>query len=172
MEFLPYGDSIKPFLDSEFVDSQDLKVFLARKGIFIKGSNKKKIIHLMTSLLFSPAEIEDLIELVNVKDKPLKGTDKSYSLLTSHTIPEIMNNNLFQFSNIGDGIGATILSDIEFKPSKSDPNIFVWESHIDQENPTKQAIVSHSISMARVIVKRKEILLFWIKNIIQSQLEL
>lgn len=155
VEFLPYGDSIKPFLDSEFVDSQDLKVFLARKGIFIKGSNKKKIIHLMTSLLFSPAEIEDLIELVNVKDKPLKGTDKSYSLLTSHTIPEIMNNNLFQFSNIGDGIGATILSDIEFKPSKSDPNIFVWESHIDQENPTKQAIVSHSISMARVIVKKE-----------------
>ena len=35
VEFLPYGDSIKPFLDSEFVDSQDLKVFLARKGIFI-----------------------------------------------------------------------------------------------------------------------------------------
>lgn len=155
VEFLPYGDSIKPFLDSEFVNSQDLKVFLALKGIFIKGSNKKKIIHLMTSLLFSPAEIEELIELVRVKDKPLKGTDKSYPLLTSHTISEIMNNNLFQFNNVGDDIGATILSDIEFKPSKTDPNIFIWESHIDQENPTKQAMVSHSISIARVIVKKE-----------------
>lgn len=155
VEFLPYGDLIRPFLNSEFIQTQDLKTFLSQKGIFLKGNNKINITHLMTSLLFSPAEIEKLVELVCVKDKPMAGSDQSYPLLTEHSISAIMKNNSFNFSGIEENLNASLLSEIELKPSKENPNIYVWEGLLDHENPTKQAMVSHSISKARITVKKE-----------------
>lgn len=53
IEYLPYGDSMRPFLASDAVKSIDLKAFLSKKGIFFKSADKKKIVQLMTSMLFS-----------------------------------------------------------------------------------------------------------------------
>ena len=80
IEYLPYGDSLKPFLDSDAIKSDALKLFLENKGIILKTADKTKIIQLMTSLLFSPLDIESLVEFVNINDKPFENSSAQYSL--------------------------------------------------------------------------------------------
>lgn len=42
IEYLPYGDSMRPFLASDAVKSIDLKAFLSKKGIFFKSADKRR----------------------------------------------------------------------------------------------------------------------------------
>ena len=42
IDYLPYGDSLKPFLDSDAVKTEDLKIFLQSKGIYLKQLTKRK----------------------------------------------------------------------------------------------------------------------------------
>lgn len=147
-EYLPYGDIIKPFLNSPAVFVPELKIFLSRKGIYFKTADKSKIIHLMTGLLFSPMEIESLVNLVEVKDKTLDDSRISYPLLqhtSSRNIKQSVENSQREISK---DIKATILSmDVE-QDAKN--NNFVVELHLEQVNPNKQAMVSSVYSIARV----------------------
>ena len=154
IEYLPYGDNIKPFLDSEFVTSQDLKIFLSKKGIFLKTADKKKIIHLMTSLLFSPAEIESLVEFVSLKDKTMIDSSKSYSLIVDKSIIiQAISKEPFNFKELGKDLGVSLLSDINVKQSEKNPNEFIVEVLVEQKNPNKQAMVSSTYSLARVTIR-------------------
>jgi hypothetical protein len=152
IEYLPYGDNIKPFLDSEFVTSQDLKIFLSKKGIFLKTADKKKIIHLMTSLLFSPAEIESLVEFVTVKDKTMNNSTKTYTLLANNNINRLIEKESFNFNEIGKDLGISLLSEAKVKRSEKNRNEFVVEVLVEHKNPNKQAMVSSTYSTACVTI--------------------
>jgi hypothetical protein len=147
-EYLPYGDTIKPFLDSPAVFTPELKIFLSRKGIYFKNADKSKIIHLMTGLLFSPMEIESLVNLVEVKDKTLDDSRISYPLLQQGSSKNIKQSIETSQHEISKDIKATILSmDVKQDPKNND---FVVEVQLEQVNPNKQAMVSSVFSIARV----------------------
>ncbi|MDR0799189.1 MAG: hypothetical protein LBN18_05470 [Dysgonamonadaceae bacterium] len=145
LEYLPYGDSIKPFLNSPTVLTPELKVFLSRKGVYFKNADRTKMMHLMTGLLFSPMEIESLVGLVETKDKTLDSSQISYPLL-QHNIPFAINS--FNFQELGNDLKAKVLA-IEPKQI-SNSNNFTIEVHLEQVNPNKQALVSSVFSRAIV----------------------
>jgi len=139
---LPYGDIIKPFLKTDLVNSNDLKVFLGHRGLFLKSCDKKKIINLMTSLLFSPSELKNLIRFINKKDRPSPSIPSIIKTAYNISISEVFKICKPNYSNVNEGIDSRLLDPIVFKPSKDNPNVFIYESYVEVKDPTKQISVN------------------------------
>lgn len=153
IEYLPYGDSLKPFLASDAVLAPELKMFLSKKGIYFKTADKTRIIHLMTGLLLSPLEIESLVELIEVKDRALSSNTVTYPLLDRPgNAPFLIKSEIFDFQEVSKDLKADLLSPIEFTPT-GNANEFVAQIQIEQINPNKQAMVSSVYSTAKVTAR-------------------
>ena len=139
---LPYGDIIKPFLKTDLVNSNDLKVFLGHRGLFLKSGDKKRIMNLMTSLLFSPSELKNLIRFINKKDRPSPSVPTIIKTACKISVSEVFKICKPNFSGINEGINSRLLDQIEFKQSKDNPNAFVFESYVEVKDPTKQISVN------------------------------
>lgn len=150
-EYLPYGDYIKPFLASDVVSSQILKIFLSHKGIYFKTADKTKIIHLMTSLLFSPMEIEELVGFVETKDRISDNSTIDYPLIESNTKHKILNE-IFNPKEVSKGLDIEISSPIEFNllPGTDE---YTCDLYIEKKNPNKLAMVNTVVSSAKITAK-------------------
>lgn len=60
IEILPYGDILKPFLKTDAILPNDLKIFLSKRGLFLKSADKKKLITAITPILFSQENLKIL----------------------------------------------------------------------------------------------------------------
>lgn len=154
IEYLPYGDSLKPFLASDSVKSEDLKHFLQSKGIFFKTADKTKIIQLMTGMLFSSQDIESLVDFVNINIKPLESSSVQYSLIKERSqMNQLFATKSIKQKKIQDGLKAEIVSIEEVIPNNSN-GTYVIKVYLEQKNPNKQALVSIARSTAQVTVKK------------------
>lgn len=157
IDYLPYGDMLKPFLDSDAIKSEYLKLFLQEKGIFFRTADKTKIIQLMTSMLFSPADIESLVAYAEIKNKPLEANTIQYSLVDNNSnISESLSNINLNQSAIKDGLKADILSFDVTKPTNNNEELVI-KACVEQCNPNRQALVSKVMSTAHVIVKKDSV---------------
>ena len=59
---LPYGEKLKPLLNSSTVKATELKNILNDRGIFIAENSKEKEIPIMTKILLIPSEFEKILE--------------------------------------------------------------------------------------------------------------
>jgi len=136
-EQLPYGDILKPILNTDKISAQDLKIFLSHKGIFIKNADKRKLMDLMVSLLFSPIELENFINLINVKERPVSSIPYFLPALTQATITEIFNEIRPDFQNITNGLQAKLNNPVVFTPDPDQPDLYVFSSYVEKKDPTK-----------------------------------
>lgn len=151
IEYLPYGDSMKPFLASDAVKSIDLKAFLSNKGIFLKSADKTRIIQLMTSMLFSSVDINSLIAFVNINEKPLSTTSKQYKLFDDINSKNVINqaiNNIYP-ENYQSKLKAKVVS--SETTQNSDGSITI-KTYIEETNPNKQALVNVTSSISQVTI--------------------
>lgn len=155
LQQLPYGDIIKPFLKTDLVNSNDLKVFLGHRGLFFKSGDKKKIINLMTSLLFSPSELQNLIRFINKKDRPAPTVPFVIKTTYDITVPEVFKICKPNFSQVNEGINSKLLDPVEFKPEKNNPNVYVFESYVEVKDPTKQISVNTQCYPIKIICKNE-----------------
>ena len=153
-EYLPYGDQIRPFLSSDSIDSKDLRHFLSGKGVFFKTQNKQRLIYTMSSMLFSPEEIEILVENVSVKERPLDTQSELYHVVTDSKLEELIPKINQAIRSVSlEGLSGNILSDrIEFIPDKTNRDKYVAVISVEEINPTKQAMVSSVLSTARITI--------------------
>ena len=151
IDYLPYGDSIRPFLASEAVKSVDLKAFLSQKGIFLKSADKAKMIQLMTSMLFSPMDIDSLVEYVNINERPLSTSSKQYPLLDENFTSEKIEFKVNDVSPYGlqENLKAEVVATELIHNKNGSVTI---KSYIEQKNPNKQALVSISRSISQVTI--------------------
>lgn len=150
IEYLPYGDSLKPFLNSDAILPDDLRLFLKNKGIIFKTAAKTKILQLMTSLLFSPIDIESIIDIVNIKDKPLSSSSSHFNLVDNNTgIKELFTADMLSVSDLQTDLKADILSFVPRYPQSNNDD-FCIIVQLAKKIPNKQALVSTSYSTAKV----------------------
>ena len=151
IDYLPYGDSIRPFLASDAVKAVDLKAFLSHKGIFLKTADKAKMIQLMTSMLFSPLDIDSLVEYVNINERPLSASSKQYPLLDGNFTSEKIEFKLNDVAPCGlqEDLKAEVVT-TELIHNKNGSVTII--SYIEQKNPNKQALVSISRSISQVTI--------------------
>ena len=155
-EQLPYGDILKPFLNTESITAQDLKLFLGRKGIFVRNSDRKKIIQLMTTLLFSPSELINFIGFINTKERPCNTVPTFYPLVTKETkVQEIFKRITPNFDNISEGLIAKLIDPVVFKPDKVNTELFVYKSYVEIKDPTKQIAVNTTWSPITVSFRKE-----------------
>lgn len=151
IEYLPYGDSMRPFLSSDAVKSIDLKVFLSKKGIFFKSADKKKIVQLMTSMLFSSNDIEAIVDIVNINEKPLSTASKQYHLFDSADHKNIINKAVtyIQIDRLQSNLKANVISS---ETVQNDNGSVTIKTYIEEINPNKQALVNAVSSVSQVTI--------------------
>lgn len=155
VEQLPYGDMLKPFLKTDLINSSDLKLFLSHRGIFFKNSDKTKITPLITTLLFTPAELQNFIRFINKTERPAPAVPVIFRTVTNVSIPDIFKTYKPNFSKVNEGINSRLLDPVEFKPDKRNPDVFVFESYVEVKDPTKQITVNTQAYPIKITCERQ-----------------
>lgn len=57
-KIIPYGDSLKGFINQRYISQSDLAKILRERGIFVLNQDKDYLVPVMQHLLLSPAEFD------------------------------------------------------------------------------------------------------------------
>ncbi|WP_448103504.1 hypothetical protein [Pedobacter panaciterrae] len=153
-EQLPYGDLLKPILNTDRVSAQDLKIFLSLRGIFVKNADKKKLIDLMANLLFSPLELINFINLINVKEKPVSSTPIILTLNTNESVRALFNSIKPDFSKITEGLQAKLDNAVEFIEDPLIPDSFIYTAYVEKKDITKHVAVNTTWEPIKISYKK------------------
>ena len=142
-EILPYGDILKPFLKTDAILSNDLKIFLSKRGLFIKSADKKKLITVISPILFSPRELDDFKSMIEIKEKSSKTSQEIFKLASTKTLEEIVK--IFAPVNIEEitkNLDTKILGTATFKKDPEKSNEYVMEIKTEKKDPTNYLSVN------------------------------
>ncbi|MBU1331274.1 MAG: hypothetical protein KJ884_04170 [Gammaproteobacteria bacterium] len=103
--FLPYGESLRPFLVQPFISKGDLKDLLRKRGVFISNTEKEHSIPALTTNLITPSELETLRLTYSEKEENPK--------VTSRTLGWTSNTPLIEC--LPDDINLNQIVDLDFK---------------------------------------------------------
>lgn len=154
---LPYGDIIKPFLKTDAITANDIKFFLAKKGIFTKNADIKKLIDLMTSLLFSPKELEDFKSFIDVKGKIVHSSPTFFNIKQDETLETVFKKVNINTDNLAEGLDVKIINPdslkLESNPAKDE---FKLTLITETKDPTSSLLVNTKPGKAEVVIKKKD----------------
>ena len=142
VNILPYGDILKPFLKTDAITANDMKIFLAKKGIFVKSADRVKLIGLMSVLLFSPKELEDFKTLIDVKDRPVNTTNEIFQIKQNESLESVFKRIRPNFDNITENLNTKLLDSPVFKSNPNNSNEFVFDVRTERKDPTSQISVN------------------------------
>lgn len=157
VNILPYGNILKPFLKTDAITANDIKFFLAKKGIYTKNADIKRLIDLMTSLLFSPRELEDFKSYIDVKGKTVNTTDAFFNIKQDEQLDKVFKRININTDNLTDGLNVKIINsdNIKFEPN---PNKDEYKLTLitETKDPTSSLLVNTKPGKAELVVKKKD----------------
>ncbi|PIF45325.1 hypothetical protein CLU96_2327 [Chryseobacterium sp. 52] len=143
IEILPYGDVLKPFLKTDAILSNDLKIFLSKRGLFVKSADKKKLIAAITPILFSPRELEDFKEMIDIKEKTAKTSQEIFKLTSKKSIEEVVKEFApINIDNITKDTNTKILGTPKFQENPERPKEYIMELKTEKKDPTNYLSVN------------------------------
>lgn len=142
VNILPYGDIIKPFLKTDAITANDMKIFLAKKGVFVKSADRSKLISLMSVLLFSPKELEDFKTLIDVKDRPVNTINEIFKIKQNESLESVFKRIRPNFDNVTENLNTKLLDTPVFKPNPSNSNEYILDVRTERKDPTSQVSVN------------------------------
>lgn len=156
VNILPYGDIIKPFLNTEAITANDLKIFLAKKGIFLKNADRIKLINIMSSLLFSPRELENFKSLIDIKDRAIHTTNEIYHIKKNDTLDNVFKKINPNFDNLTDGLNSKITThNIAFIKSPKNENEYILDLTTELKDPTSQISINTTWGKCEIIIAKE-----------------
>lgn len=157
VNILPYGDIIKPFLKTDAITANDIKLFLAKKGIYTKNADIKKLIDLMASLLFSPKELEDFKSYIDVKDKNVKSSDIFFNIKEDKGLESVFKKVIINPDNLADGLNVKIINSDSVKfESNLAKDEFKLTLITETKDPTSSLLVNTKPGKVEVVIKKKD----------------
>lgn len=94
---LPFGEMIRGLANQPELSKSDLNRFLKSRGVFSKRSDKSDLVPLLTTLLLSPIEFDDLRECLNTKEDNQKKSTSRIKVSVDLRLPkEIRDINLLE----------------------------------------------------------------------------
>lgn len=123
-KILPFGESIRGFLNQSYLTEPDMKAFLRAKGVFLSSYSKDVSVPLIISTLLSPEEFDSLKESQGTReDNPKRTselinweTEKSLRDVVSHHRSEMLSSLIPTYSN------CKLLSSPQIKFFPDNPN--------------------------------------------------
>lgn len=158
INILPYGDLLKPFLKTEAITSSDLIYFLAKKGIYVKSADKTKLINLMSTLLFSPDELEDFKSYINVKNRTVHTNNEIYNIKQNQTLETIFKTVKPNLDNLTEGLNTKIVNHdkIKFIQDPIHKEEFKITLITEIKDPTSSLSVNTNWGKSEVVVKKQD----------------
>lgn len=157
VNMLPYGSILKPFLKTDAITANDIKFFLAKKGIYTKNADIKSLIDLMTSLLFSPKELEDFKSYIDIKGKTVNTTDEFFNIKQDAPLETVFQGIKINIDNITDDLNVKIVNSDEFKiESNSKKDEYKITLITETKDPTSSLLVNTKPGKAEVVIKKKD----------------
>lgn len=156
INILPYGDILKPFLKTEAITANDLKIFLAKKGIFAKNADKVDLINLMSTLLFSPSELEDFKSLIDVKERAIHTTNEHYTIKQNDSLENLFKKLNPNFENVTDGLNTKIVnSNLSFQQSPANKEEYTLSLITESKDPTSALLVNTMWGKSELVVRKE-----------------
>lgn len=152
---LPYGEKLKPLLNSNTMQSSELKSILNERGIFVTDNNKEKTIPIITKILLTPKEFERIIETQKTKDETIKRKTRSIKCNTEKKLTDILNEEIQEEDlNLPEYKSYKLNSNLEFIPT--DDNSLVLDYSILRDDPTKDWANTESKFTGKVKVTKTD----------------
>ena len=153
-DLLPYGDILKPFLRTDAVTANDLKIFLMKKGLFVKNANRDNLIGLMSNMLFSPDELQEFISFIDTKEKSVKSSPEFRKLINPISIDKIESSlPLFKKNQLTDGLDMKIAGDITFKRNPENADELIIDLVTERKDLTKQLTLNTSWGRVKIAIR-------------------
>lgn len=158
INILPYGDLLKPFLKTEAITSSDLVYFLAKKGIYVKSADKTKLINLMSTLLFSPDEIEDFKSYINVKNRNVHTNNEFYNIKQNQSLETVFKTVKPNLDNLTEGLNIKIVNHdkIKFVQDPINKEEFKITLITEVKDPTSSLAVNTNWGKSEVVVRKQD----------------
>ena len=134
---LPFGETMRPLIASSLLTKVDLKIFLAKRGIFISNAEKETSIPILATLLLSPKEFEFLRERQRTKEENPKRSTRNIKWDSQSTLVQALENYSIDHKvvNPSNTSNYEIIGDLSFMGYDQD-ELFL-EYKINRTDPTK-----------------------------------
>lgn len=158
LNILPYGDLLKPFLKTEAITSSDLIYFLAKKGIFVRSSDKVKLISLISTLLFSPNELEDFKSYINIKNRNVHTNNEFYNIKQNQTLESVFKSIKPNLDNLTEGLNIKIVNHdkIKFIQDSVNKDEFKISLITEIKDPTSSLAVNTNWGKSEIVVRKQD----------------
>ena len=77
-KIIPYGESLRGFVNQKFISQSELHRILKERGIFTLNSEKDFIVPILQTLLLSPKEFDKIRDAFTAKEDNEKKNIKRY----------------------------------------------------------------------------------------------
>lgn len=145
---LPFGDNLRPLIaSSSSLSDNDLKNFLAQKGIFVSSTSREIAVPLITMGLLSPLEFEALREKQKDKEASIKRRNREMKWTSDKTLFESMKGVQIPFTDLIPKRSSNyeIRNFERFKPIDGNQNHLIATYEIERTDRTKDWAAQHSI---------------------------
>lgn len=89
---LPHGELIRGFANQNYLTKSDLNKFLKSRGIFSRDSQKESLVPILSTLLLSPSEFDELRECQNTKEDNVKKTTSRIECASDFNLVNAIKN--------------------------------------------------------------------------------
>lgn len=90
-KFLPFGETLRGYLEQSFVKTTDLSDLLRGRGVFVQGAQKEDLIPILTATLISPSEFQTLLDCRKERDSKEKTIDRTRAWKSNRSLLEATN---------------------------------------------------------------------------------
>ena len=90
-KFLPFGETLRGYLDQPFVKTNDLSDLLRARGVFLQNAQKDDLVTILTATLISPAEFQALLDCRKERDSKEKTIDRTRAWKSNRSLLEAAN---------------------------------------------------------------------------------
>ena len=140
-KILPFGEMIKPIIASTILSETDIKPFLIKKGVYIGHKEKQSTVPLLSTLLLSPRELNDLKYLLRSKEDRIKSVPRKTTLgenrLEINELANIVNDVINSSKDISPPKNCTVFKKPEIKIDKDE---IIVSFVLEKQNTTKDLI--------------------------------
>lgn len=152
---LPFGESLRGFLEQPFIVPSDLKHTLRSRGIFLGRNEKRDTIPVMVCLLLCPREFDELRECqVSREDNP-KTMTRTLPWNSRRSLLDAVPSDLKLADLIeGDSTNFKIIGSPAFVPVGNNPNIISCEFQIEREDFSKSWAATKSIFKGKLRLEK------------------
>ena len=93
-KFLPFGETLRGYLEQSFVKAADLSELLRARGVFVQTAQKEDLIPILIATLISPSEFQTLLDCRKERDLKEKTIDRTRTWKSNRSLLEAANSTV------------------------------------------------------------------------------